>query len=100
MPFQVFIDDNFHHADESERSEAGAYATYEEAEAAARAIVEQSVRREYKPGMTSAELWEHYTSFGEDPFIRPEPEGVHFNGWDFAREVSERVAAENGRGTS
>jgi hypothetical protein len=100
MPFQVCIDDNFHHADESERVEAGTYATYEEAGAAARAIVERSVRGEYKPGMTADQLWKQYTNFGEDPFIRPEPTGVHFSAWEFAREVSERVVTENGRGTS
>jgi hypothetical protein len=80
MPFDLFIDDNFHYTDESEREHLGSFDTYEEAEAEARRLVEKSVRSLYKPGMSLDELLEQYRSFGDDSFIRP----GNFSAWTYA----------------
>src|SRR5580700_9104705 len=68
LPFKVMVDDNFHYMDEDERYEHGTFATVEEAIAACRKLVDQSLADCYKPGMTAAELYDQYTSFGDEPF--------------------------------
>ncbi|MGI9402964.1 MAG: hypothetical protein ACR2OF_00455 [Hyphomicrobium sp.] len=89
MTYEVFVDDNFHFMDESERYCAGQFATAEEALAKCREIVRASVENSHKPGMTADEIYENYVSFGEDPFIM----GVKFEAWDYAKELAAKVAA-------
>jgi hypothetical protein len=82
------VDDNFHYMDESERYEHGVFATAEEAIAACKRIVDEHLKGAFKPGMTEKELYEIYTSFGEDPFVVPvanTEEAVHFSAWNYAR---------------
>jgi hypothetical protein len=85
LPYVVLIDDNFHYMDEDERVEHGRFATYEEAEAACRRIVDRSLEELRAPGMTADALFAQYASFGEDPFVRsPDPER-RFSARDYAR---------------
>jgi hypothetical protein len=58
--YKVMIDDNFDYMDEDERSEHGTFSTAEEAVAACRRLVGQWLVKNYKPGMTAAELYEQY----------------------------------------
>ena len=82
----MLVDDNYHYMDEAERYELGAYATLEAATQAARALVDEFLLSALKPGMTAQQLFEHYTAFGEDPFIAPaEGEPAPFSAWDYAR---------------
>ena len=53
MKYQLYVDDNFHYQDESERYLAGEYDTLEEALAAAKGIVDEFSQKEYRPGMTA-----------------------------------------------
>jgi hypothetical protein len=48
--FRVLVDDNFHFTDEDERHQAGEYDDYESAVAKCRAIVEESLQEQLKPG--------------------------------------------------
>ena len=50
-----------------------------------------------KPGMTAAELYDMYTSFGDDPFIvRIDPnDPIHFSAWDYAKERSNDLTASH-----
>ncbi len=85
--FTVFVDDNFHYQDEDERYRLGTYATYEEALEACRALVRKDLEHHYKPGMSSADLFAQWSGFGEDPFIRPTPEGTEqFSAYEYAKE--------------
>jgi hypothetical protein len=88
MPYTVMVDDNFHYMDEDERYEYGTFATLEEALAACRKLVDEWLAYNHKPGMTAVELYQQYTSFGEDPYIIApyEARGVTFSAWDYARE--------------
>lgn len=96
MPFTVFIDDNFWPTVESKREEYGEFETYEAALEAAKAIVERSLAWEYRPGMTAEELYNRYKSVGEDPFIKPRPEGVEqFSAWDYAKEQCAGICAKS-----
>jgi hypothetical protein len=87
--YKVMVDDNFHYMDESERHEHGVFATAQEAIAACKRIVDENLKNSYKPGITEQELYEAYTSFGDDPFVVPvdnTDKAVHFSAWDYARE--------------
>ncbi len=91
MTHKVFVDDNFHYMDESERYALGEYATLEEAIEVCKKIVDEYLMSALKPGMTAQELNFSYTSFGEDPFIIANPlahSGVLFSAWDYARQRS------------
>lgn len=87
MPYEVIVNDNFHYMDPEETYKA---AEYEDAAAAVehcRGIVDQYLDATFKPGMTAAELWDSYTSFGEDPAIAcVGVDRVKFSAWDYARE--------------
>lgn len=85
LPYVVYIDDNFHYMDEDERSEYGRFATYEEAEAACRRVVDRSLEELRQPGMGADELFALYAGFGEDPFVQsPDPQR-RFSARDYAR---------------
>lgn len=87
MPFTVFIDDNFWPTVESKREEHGEFETYEAALEAAKAIVDRSLAGEYTSGMTAEVLYGRYKSFGDDPFIKPRPDGVEqFSAWKYAEQ--------------
>ncbi|HYK88702.1 MAG TPA: hypothetical protein VE398_08025 [Acidobacteriota bacterium] len=83
--YEVLVDDNFHYMDEESRYKLGSFATYDEALTKAKAIVDDFLRENYSPGMTSKELYEGYVGFGEDPFIIPAGD-PRFSAWEYARE--------------
>lgn len=95
--YRVLIDDNFHFMDESERAPGPTFATYAEAVAWCQAFLERHLQEMLRPGMCAADLIAGYKSFGEDPWITPEPEGTHFSAWNFVEEVAERVCAAGTR---
>jgi hypothetical protein len=92
MKYTVYVDDNFHYQDEGERYELGEFATFEEAAAAARKIVDEFLGQACKPGMTARQLYENYMRFGEDPFIIPNDPAGAFSAWDYARQRSAELA--------
>ena len=89
MPFDIFIDDNFHYMDESERFHHGTFDTLEEAVTEARRIVEKSVRSFFKPGMSFDALWMQYKAFGDDPFFT----SGGFSAWSYAAEFAQALVA-------
>lgn len=86
MPFIVFVDDNFHYHDESERYEHGAFETYEEAVTVCKAIVDGNLKNMCGDGESAASLYGQYTSFGSDPFVKPVPTGKKFSAWEYASQ--------------
>jgi hypothetical protein len=87
--FKVFVDDNFHYMDESERYQLGEFLTLEEAIAASRKIVDEYLLSAYQPGMTAESLYQSYVAFGEDPFILAVPgqgAAVLFSAWEYAKQ--------------
>lgn len=79
----VFVDDNFHYMDESERYEFGSYERYEDAEAACREIVDRFLADQLDRNASS--LYEIYCGFGEDPFIIGPDTGRKFHAWAYAK---------------
>jgi hypothetical protein len=91
--YKILIDDNFHPMDETERSEHGVFDTSAEAVAVCRRIVEDSLRHLRREGMTAAELYEAYTTFGDDPFVVciGGYERVEFSAWSHAEQRCEAL---------
>jgi len=87
--FTVWVDDNFHYMDESERYKQGEYDILEEARAACKKVVETSV--EYKPGATADDLYGEYIMFGEEPFIVGDVEFDAFNARKYAKEYFQKL---------
>ena len=85
--FTVHVADNFHYMDEDETYAHGEFATWAEAVAAAHQIVDDSLAHLYRSGMTAADLYGKYTSFGDDPCIRPMPDGEQFSAWQRCNEL-------------
>ena len=90
MSYQVFVDDNFHYMDESERYQLGDFDSLDAAVAACKRIVDEFLLSNHRPGMTSDALMAQYTLYGEDPFVCPGDGTVPFSARDYA---SERVRA-------
>jgi len=95
--YKVMVDDNFHYMDEDERYELGVFPTVEEAVAACKRIVDSDLNGFLKPGITAAELYDMYASFGEDPFVVREAysDPVAFSAWDYAKERSDALTSTN-----
>jgi hypothetical protein len=86
MTFTVFVDDNYHYMDESERYKKGEYESYEAALSVCKKIVDEYLASAFEEGMDVADLIKIYVLFGDDPFIVPSPEGERFSARDYARE--------------
>jgi hypothetical protein len=93
--YTVYVDDNFHYMDESERYSAGVYESCEAATEKCRSIVDEFLLSEYKEGTQAPQLLEAYKSFGEDPWISgPEPE-CKFSAWTYAEKRCREICAGN-----
>ena len=56
--------------------------------AACQRIVDEFLAAQYRPGMSAVDLFQLYTLFGEDPFIRDDgPAAARriFSAWEYAR---------------
>lgn len=95
--YKVMVDDNFHYQDSDERREHGTYETLEEAMAACRGLVDQSLRQEYRPGISAEDLYNRYTNFGDDPFILVADgadDRATFSAWDYAKDRCRVICGE------
>ena len=99
MPYHLRIYDNYHYMDESEAYNQGPYASYEEAELAARQVVEESLRDMIKPGADEQKLLSDYKMFGDDPVIVDKETGQvgDFSAWSYANEAAKEVLKKKGR---
>jgi hypothetical protein len=90
MSYRVLVDDNFHYLDQNYRHRLGEFATYSEALAVCREIVDRFLGHEYVPGMAESVLYFRYMMFGQDPFLVNGADGTEalpgFSAWDYARQ--------------
>ena len=91
MSYTVLVADNFHYMDENERYTFGEFESLDTAIAACKTLVDDFLKANYKPGMTAEELYDAYTSFGEDPFIVGAGAMRPFSAWDYAKTRSEEL---------
>jgi hypothetical protein len=95
VTYIVFVDDNFHHGDEAERTFHGQFEAADEAVAACRKIVDEFLAGAIEPGISTTALYDLYKSFGDDPFVVPaDPKDapVTFSAWVYALERCEHLA--------
>jgi hypothetical protein len=92
MTYTVRVDDNFHYMDKDYRYTHGEYATVEDALKEAKAIVDGFLSAAYIPGMRPDDLYQSYTTFGDDPFIIG-PEDAKFSAWNYAQRRCEEICA-------
>lgn len=92
-PYAVFVDDNFHYMDESERYKSGEFSTFEEAIKHCQKIVDEFLVSNFKPGMSVDELYDQYVSFGDDPFIRGPESNPGFSAWSYAKQRCEELCS-------
>lgn len=86
MPtYSVFIDDNFHYMDESERYKHGDFEDCRGAIEACKGIVDRFLARCDRTS-TAEELYTQYTTFGEDPWIGTDDPDCKFSAWDYAKQ--------------
>ena len=93
--YSVFVDDNFHYMDEDERYHLGDFADYAAALAACKKRVDDYLASAFKPDMTAAKLFESYTSFGDDPWIKSKPfRSPRFSAWNYAKQRCQDMCAQ------
>ena len=91
--YTVYVDDNYHCMDESERYKLGDFATLDEAIEACKRSVDQFLVDETSLDGTAAERYAQYTGFGPDPFIVTDDPDVGpppFSAWSYAKERCEQ----------
>jgi hypothetical protein len=76
--------------DPEERYELGVFSTLEEAVEVCKRMVNKQLANWARRDITAKELYKLYVSFGDDPYVVPDPTG--FSGWDYARERSQALA--------
>ena len=93
--YSVYVDDNFHYMDESERYKLGTFETCEKALAACKRIVDEFLEEGYKEGKSFSELMKQYLLFGDDPFIVTSDKTCSFSARDYARKRCLELYSEN-----
>jgi hypothetical protein len=88
--YTVFVDDNFHYMDESERYKLGEFPDCASAMAACKKIVDEFLTS--CGANNDAELYKQYVTFGEDPWISSEDSECKFSAWNYARERAKELA--------
>lgn len=91
--YTVMVDDNFHFMDEDERWTDGTYDRLDEALHKCMEMVGQFMLEQDYTKMKPDDLFQSYTSFGDDPFIIG-PMTVKFSAWDYAEMLSSYLAGK------
>jgi hypothetical protein len=94
IKYEVYVDDNFHYMDESERYKLGEFDTCEEATVVCKRIVDEFLEQGYVKGMSFKELYKGYIGFGEDPYIVSGDKTCFFSAWDYAKERCRELCGE------
>jgi hypothetical protein len=81
--YTVYIDDNFHYMDESERYAVGSYHSLEEAIEKCKEMTIRSLEGFYEKGITPEKLSAQWSMFGDDPFIIGGDGSVPFSAREF-----------------
>jgi hypothetical protein len=82
--YTVYVDDNFHYMDESERYKLGEFDDCASAVAACQKLVDEFLLQCVGENNSIEELHKSYTFFGEDPFILTDDPNCKFSARDYA----------------
>ena len=93
--FKVYVDENSHYHDKSERYLKGNYHDCSTAVNVCKQIVDDFLEKTYAEGKTESQLWREYTQWGEDPFIVvAEEDSCSFSAWDYAKEHIKEIVKQ------
>jgi hypothetical protein len=92
--YTVFVDDNFHYMDESERYKLAEFDDCASAVAACKKIVDEFFET-CRLEDTDGEIFKQYTFFGEDPWISSNDPACNFSAWNYARERAKELARKS-----
>ena len=90
-PYIVYVNDNFHYMDESERYKHGEFDDCQSAIAACKRIVDEFIEG-VDNNVSADDMFEQYTTFGEDPWVLSRDAGCKFSAWTYARERCRELA--------
>jgi hypothetical protein len=93
--YRVFVDDNFHYMDESERYELGEFDSCESAIAACKRLIDEFLVGQDAVEKTEEALFRLYTGFGGDPFIATTDTQCKFSAWEYAKQRCAEIAAHD-----
>ena len=96
------LDDNSRSDDaDTDAAPLDRYATLEDALARYRLDVDRHLRANYRPGMAADDLYDEYTDFGPDPWIRgPGLPQVAFSACTYARARVVEICEAKQQGTT
>ena len=83
--YTVYVDDNFHYMDESERYKLGEFEDCASAVAACQRVVDEFLNQAAST-TPHDRLLESYVMFGEDPWIQSDDPECRFSARDYARQ--------------
>lgn len=87
--YTVYVDDNYHPMDQSERYKLGDFPSCESAAAACKKIVDEFLAGNSKG--TAKELLDAYKQFGEDPWISSTDKDCVFSAWKYAEQRCQEI---------
>jgi hypothetical protein len=89
--YVVYVDDNFHYMDESERYKLGEFDDCRSAIATCKRIVDEFLNA-CDPKTDAGEMFTQYTTFGEDPWVSSDDPECKFSAWGYAKERCQEIA--------
>ncbi len=92
--YKVYVDDNFHFMDESERYCAGSFDTFEQAVAKCKQIVDWSLSESAEITNNAQSLLMSYGMYGDCPFIVGPSIKNNFSASDYAVKRSYEIFPE------
>ena len=93
-PYTVYVDDNFDYMNESARIKIGDFDECQSAVEVCKRMVDKFLAGCDSNG-TAEEMFEYYTSFGEDPWIASKDANCKFSAWDYAKERCRQLARKD-----
>lgn len=99
--YTVYVDDNFHYMDESERYKLGEFDDCQSAVTACKRIVDEFLNT-CGSAASAEEMFTQYTTFGEDPWIMASSDkpDCKFSAWGYAKERCRELAQKGGPSSS
>jgi len=91
--YVVYVDDNYHQGDESERYKLGEYDTREAALEACKKKVDEYFEKLESGKYSFNEIWDGYLLYGEDPYIASDNDEERFSAWEYAKQRCREYAA-------
>jgi hypothetical protein len=89
--YVVYVDDNFHYMDESERYKLGDFDDCRSAIAACKRIVDEFLNA-CDPKIGAGEMFKQYTGYGEDPWVSSNDSECKFSAWEYAKERCQELS--------